>query len=97
MLPDWRVSADKGTTSILIQWTNLTSLLNRQVHYYITFLNRTDGNALAHKSTDGKILSAEIDDLQHSTTYRVELFGVDELCRPYRNLEMMATTKKRKE
>ncbi|KAL9953476.1 hypothetical protein ACROYT_G040898 [Oculina patagonica] len=95
VLPDWTAAADNTTSqSILIRWTNLTSLLNRQVLHYIIFLNKADGNALAHKITDGKILSTEIDGLQQSTTYRVQVFGVDELGRPYKTLEVNAETEK---
>ncbi|XP_078349649.1 uncharacterized protein LOC144634540 isoform X2 [Oculina patagonica] len=94
VLPGWTVSADNGTTRLLIQWTNLKSILNRQVLYYIILLNKTDGNALDHKIIDGKRLSTEIDEIQHSTTYGVQVFGVDELGRPYRNLEVIAKTKK---
>ncbi len=97
VLPGWTVSADNATsTSILIQWTNLTSLLKRQVHHYIIFLNKTEGDSLAYAITDGKRLNTEIDGLQHSTTYIVQVFGVDELRRSYRALEVVAETEQRK-
>lgn len=92
----WTVAAGNGTTSLLVHWTNLTSLLNRQVRHYIILLNGTDGNPLAHKITDGKTLNTEVDGLKHSTTYRVQVFGVDELGRSYTTVEVISTTEKSK-
>lgn len=94
MLPGWAVAADSTTSSsILIQWTNLTSLLNRQVLHYFILINRTNGNALAHAVTEGNILNTKIRGLENSTNYRLEAFGVDGQHRLYKTLEVQATTK----
>ncbi|KAL9953500.1 hypothetical protein ACROYT_G040923 [Oculina patagonica] len=93
-LPGWTVSVDNTTsTSIFIQWANLTSLLNSQVLHYIILLNGTNGNALTHEITDGNVLHTEISGLKHSTNYSVKVVGVDERGRPYKTLEVNATTK----
>lgn len=84
------------STSILIQWANLTSLLNRQVHHYIILLNTTNVNAMAYEVKDGTTLSAEIDGLVHSTNYAATVFGVDERGRPYKTIEVNATTRNSK-
>lgn len=97
MFPGWTVSVDNTTsTSILIQWANLTSLINRQVLHYIVLLNGTDGNALAYEVTDGSRLSSEIGGLKYSTNYGATVFGVHEGGRPYKTLEVNATTKNSK-
>ncbi|KAJ7356094.1 hypothetical protein OS493_027021 [Desmophyllum pertusum] len=94
VLPGWTVSADNITsTSILIQWTNLTSLLNHRVLYYVIRLNRTNGNALIQRIAQENTLNTEVGGLGRSTNYRVDVFGVDELGRPYRTLTVNATTK----
>ncbi|XP_078355036.1 uncharacterized protein LOC144639618, partial [Oculina patagonica] len=94
VLPGWTVSVDNTTsTSIFIQWANLTSLLNSQVLHYIILLNGTNGNALTHEITDGNVLHTEISGLKHSTNYSVKVVGVDERGRPYKTLEVNATTK----
>ena len=93
----WTVAVDNTTsTSILIQWANLTSLLNRQVLHYIILLNTTNVNAMAYEVKDGSRLSAEIDGLVHSTNYAVTVFGVDERGRPYKTIEVNATTRNSK-
>ena len=87
------MSVDNTTsTSVLIRWTNLTSILNRQVLHYIILLNKTNGNALIHEITDGNNLNMEISGLKHSTDYTVEVVGVDYQGRPYKTLEVNATT-----
>ena len=84
------------SNSILIQWANLTSLLNRQVLHYVILLNKTNMNAMAFEATDGSRLNTEIGGLDHSTNYRVTVFGVDEQGRPYKTLEVNATTRNSK-
>lgn len=97
-IPGWTVAADNATSdSIEIKWTNLTSLLNHLVRHYIIRLNRTNASAVAHEIADGNKLKTEIDGLQHSTKYRVEVFGVDDLGRTYKTLEATARTKNSKE
>ena len=81
------------STSISIQWSNLTSLLNRKVLHYVILLNRTNVNAVAFEVTDGGRLSTEIGGLDHLTNYEVTVFGVDERGRPYKTLEVNATTR----
>ncbi len=94
-VPGWAAAADKSLgTRLFIHWTNLSSLLSRQVRYYIVLANKTDGNKLSHKITDGKRLHTEIDRLQQSTTYITQVFGVDELGRSYRTQEVNAKTEK---
>jgi len=53
-------------------------------------------NAVAFEVTDGSRLSAEIGGLDHSTNYDVMVFGVDERGRPYKTLEVNATTRSSK-
>ena len=84
------------STSISVQWANLTSLINRKVLHYIISLNETNVNTLAYEVTDGSRLSTEIDGLKHRTNYEVTVFGVDELGVPYKTLEVNATTKNSK-
>ena len=85
------------STSISVQWANLTSLLNRKVLHYIILLNGTNVNTLAYEVTDGSRLSTEVDGLKHFTIYEVTVFGVDEQGRPYKTLEVNTTTKNSKE
>ena len=93
----WRVSVDNTTfSSIIIQWTNLTSLQNHHVSHYIVLLYRTNGSALMNKVTPGNRLTTEIDGLVHSTNYTVEVFGVDEVGQPYKTPTVNSSTKKSK-
>ena len=97
LIPGWSVSIENTTFfSIFITWTNLTSLLNRQVRHYMIFLNRTKQNALGHRITLGNQLSAKIHGVMHSAKYTVEVFGVDELGQSYRTLAVNTTTKSSK-
>ena len=97
LLPSWTVTVGNTTfSSISIQWTNLTSLVNRQARNYIVFLNRGNDRALANKVTDGNQLTTELTGLSHSTNYTVVVIGVDELGQPYRSMAVNATTQESK-
>ena len=98
LLSGWRVTVANATSSsISIQWTNLTSLVSRQARNYIVFLNRDNESALASKITYGNQLTTEITGLSHSTNYTVLVIGVDELGQPYRSMVVNATTQESKE
>ena len=84
------------SASISIQWSNLTSLLNRKVLHYVILLNRTSVNVVAFEVTDGSKLSTEIGGLHYFTNYEVMVFGVDERGQPYKTLEVNATTRNSK-
>ena len=97
LIPGWSVSVENTTfSSIFITWTNLTSLLNRQVRHYMLFLNKTKQNVLGHRITLGNQLSAKFQGVIHSAKYTVEVFGVDELGQSYRTLAVNTTTKSSK-
>ena len=53
-------------------------------------------NAMAYEVTDGRRLGTEIGGLDHWTNYQVMVFGVDERGRPYKTLEVNATTRNSK-
>ena len=98
LLPSWRVTvANTTSSSISIQWTNLTSLVNRRARTYIVFLNKDNESALANEITHGNHLTTEITGLSHSTNYTVMVIGVDELGQPYRSMAVNATTQESKE
>ena len=94
LLSGWNVTVHNTTfSSMSLQWTNLTNILNRQVRHYIVLLNRNNGSALANKVTRGNQLTTEITGLKHSTNYTLEIFGIDELGNPYRTPEVATRTK----
>ena len=98
LLTGWRVTvANTTSSSISVQWTNLTSLVNRQARNFIVLLNSNNGSALANKVTHGNQLTTEIIGLEHSTNYTVILVGVDEQGQPYKSLAVNATTEESKE
>ena len=72
------------SSSILIRWTNLTSVLNRKVSHYVVILNRRNNSASLHHLVDGEHFSAEINGLAQSTNYTVEVVGIDEMGQPYK-------------
>ena len=95
--PGWLASVDNITSSsILIQWNNLTSFINRELLHYIVFLSSSDGSAPYYANVDGSRLDIEIYGLDHSQRYHMEVFGVDALGYCYKTLELNATTKKGK-
>ncbi|XP_022786238.1 uncharacterized protein LOC111326491 isoform X2 [Stylophora pistillata] len=92
--PGWLASVDNITaSSILVQWSNLTSLINQEILHYIIILSRTNGNAPYHVLVDGGRLDMEIGELEHSQMYHMKVFGVDALGYCYKTLEVNATMK----
>ena len=83
-------------SSITVQWTNLTTIIRRQVRNYIIIVNITNGSTLAHKVTNGSQLAIDITGLMPSEIYTVEVFGVDNLGQTYKSLAVNATTKNSK-
>ena len=98
LLSGWNVTVHNTTlSSMFVQWTNLTNILNRHVRHYIVLLNRNSGSALANKVARGNQLTTEITGLKHSTNYTLEVFGIDELGNPYRTPEVDTRTQNSKE
>ena len=98
LLSGWMVAvANTSSSSVSIQWTNLTSLVNRQARNYMIFLNKDNESALANKITYGNQLTTELTGLSHSTNYTVMVIGVDELGQPYRSMVVNVTTQESKE
>ncbi|PFX28263.1 Transmembrane protease serine 5 [Stylophora pistillata] len=93
--PGWLASVDNITSSSLqIQWNNLSSLINQEIlHYIIYLLPRTKGNPPHHVLVDGGRLNMEIDGLEHSQMYHMTVFGVDALGYCYKTFEVNATMK----
>ena len=98
LLSGWNVTVHNTTfSSMFVQWTNLTNILNRQVRHFIVLLNRNNGSALANKVARGNQLTTEIIGLKHSTNYTLEVFGIDERGNPYRTPEVDTRTQNSKE
>ena len=85
MRSGWNLTVENtNISSILIRWTNLTTILNRQVGHYVVFLNRRNNSVSLHQVVDGDRLTTEINGLTHSTNYTVEVVGIDTLRKPYK-------------
>ena len=98
LLSGWNVTIHNTTfSSVFVQWTNLTNILNRQVLHYIVLLNRNNGSALANRVARGNQLTTEITGLKHSTNYTLEVFGIDGLGNLYKTPDVDTRTKNGKE
>ena len=77
----------------MIQWSNLTRFINRRIFHYIVLLSSSDRSAPYNAIVDGSRLDIEINGLDHSQRYHMEVFGVDALGYCHKALEVNATTK----
>ena len=97
MRSGWNLTVENtNISSILIRWTNLTTILNRQVGHYVVFLNRRNNSVSLHQVVDGDRLTTEIKGLTHSTNYTVEVVGIDTMGKPYKTPSEATMTANRK-
>ena len=97
MRSGWNLTVENTTvSSILIRWTNLSTILNRQVGRYVVFLNRRNNSVSLHQVVDGDRLTTEIHGLTHSTNYIVEIVGIDTMGKPYQTPSEATMTANRK-
>ena len=97
MLFGWNLTVENTTfSSILIRWTNLTNVLNRNVRHYIVFLNRRNNSVTLHQVVNGDQLTTEINGIAHLTNYTVEVVGIDTLQKPYKTPSEAIMTANRK-
>ena len=97
VLYGWNLTVvNTAFSSILIRWTNLTSLINRKVGHYIVFLNRRNNSVTLHQVVNGDQLTTEINGIAHLTNYTVEVVGIDTLQRPYKTPPEAIMTANRK-
>lgn len=97
MRSGWNLTVENTTvSSILIRWTNLSTILNRQVGRYVVFLNRRNNSVSLHQVVDGDRLTTEIHGLTHSTNYIVEVVGIDTMGKPYQTPSEATMTANRK-
>ena len=97
MLFGWNLTVENTTfSSILIRWTNLTNVLNRNVRHYIVFLNRRNNSVTLHQIVNGDRLTTEINGLTQSTNYSVEVVGIDTVGKPYKTPSEVTITTNRK-
>ena len=97
MRSGWNLTVENtNVSSILIRWTNLTTILNRQVGHYVVFLNRRNNSVSLHQVVDGDRLTTEINGLTHSTNYTVEVVGIDTMGKPYQTPSEATMTANRK-
>ena len=82
-------------SSIFIQWTNLTSLINRKVGHYIVFLNRRNNSVTLHQLVSGDQLTTEINGIAHLSNNTVEVVGIDTLRKPYKTPEAIMTANRK--
>jgi len=94
-LPGWNLNISNETSSSFsVQWTNLTTLLGRQVQCFIVLFksNRNNNSNAVHKIVNGREERTELTGLLSSSKYIVEVFGIDEMGQPYKTLEVQAMT-----
>ncbi|XP_044162898.1 uncharacterized protein LOC114956623 [Acropora millepora] len=94
-LPGWNLNISNETSSSFsVQWTNLTTLLGRQIQCFIILLksNRNNNSNAVHKIVNGREERKELTGLLSSSKYIVEVFGIDEMGQPYKTLEVQAMT-----
>lgn len=93
--PGWNCTiGNKTSTSISVQWTDLTVLLNRQVRHFLVLLKLKEniGSYSAHKLVNGSDLGTEITGLMASSSYTVVVFGIDKMGKPYKTKEVQTRT-----
>ncbi|XP_068681521.1 MAM and LDL-receptor class A domain-containing protein 2-like isoform X3 [Montipora foliosa] len=93
--PGWNCTiVNKTPSSISVQWTDLTVLLNRQVRHFLVFLklNEHNGSYSAHQFVNGSELGTEITGLIASSIYTVVVFGIDKMGKPYKTTDVQTRT-----
>ena len=81
------------STSFILQWSGLDANVNRRAGFYLIEVKSAERVLLAVETVPGNTSSTDIKGLSPSSTYRVVIFGVDEIGQPYKSLESVVTTK----
>ena len=95
LVAGWNLTIlNADSTSLILQWTGLDATVNHRAEFYLIEVKSAEHILLAVETVPGNISSTDIKGLNPSSTYRVVIFGVDEMGQPYKSLESVVTTKK---
>ncbi|KAL9986065.1 hypothetical protein ACROYT_G000134 [Oculina patagonica] len=91
----WNVTISNITSiSFTLQWTKLNTVVNHSAKSYIVVVKSIQGTLLTIETVPGNATTTAINRLSPSSKYRVSVFGVDSIGRPFKSLESVTTTNK---
>lgn len=94
LVAGWNLTIlNADSTSFILQWSGLDVNVNRRAGFYLIEVKSAERVLLAVETVPGNTSSTDIKGLSPSSTYRVVIFGVDEIGQPYKSLESVVTMK----
>jgi len=94
LVAGWNLTIlNADSSSFILQWSGLDANVNRRAGFYLIEVKSAERVLLAVETVPGNTSSTDIKGLSPSSTYRVVIFGVDEIGQPYKSLESVVTVK----
>lgn len=94
LVAGWNLTIlNADSTSFILQWSGLDVNVNRRAGFYLIEVKSAERVLLVVETVPGNTSSTDIKGLSPSSTYRVVIFGVDEIGQPYKSLESVVTMK----
>ena len=95
LVPGWNVTSSNPTaTTATLHWTSLSENIYRGARYYTVVIKNMERIILAVETVSGNSTNIDMRGLKPSTSYHVEVYGVDNIGQPYKSLEAFISTKK---
>ena len=94
LIPNWNITVENTTRySVLINWQNLTPVINKMVLHYIVQLRSKNGSDVLNAMVvNGSATYASIAGLSAYTEYPVTVVGVASDGQPYKSSNVTALT-----